>query len=156
MPRPPSSKRKTDALIASEPQAEYGGRSARTPLRRNWLNRSSAEVIAAVRAGILREDAKEIANWLGVAEAHARVTLRVDVGSSAPRLTQDEGERVVRFARLRELAEDVVGSEDAARAWLLAPQRGLGGAIPLDHASTEIGAREVEDLLWRIGNGVIT
>jgi uncharacterized protein (DUF2384 family) len=33
-------------------------------------------------------------------------------------------------------------------------QPGLGGAVPLDFAKTEIGAREVENLLGRIEYGV--
>ncbi|HWH91978.1 MAG TPA: MbcA/ParS/Xre antitoxin family protein, partial [Candidatus Binatia bacterium] len=33
---------------------------------------------------------------------------------------------------------------------------GLGGAVPLDYASTETGAREVEDLLGRIKYSVYT
>ncbi|WP_082407641.1 MbcA/ParS/Xre antitoxin family protein [Verrucomicrobium spinosum] len=37
---------------------------------------------------------------------------------------------------------------------LNAPQTGLGGAIPLDYARTEVGAREVEALLTRIEHGV--
>jgi len=44
--------------------------------------------------------------------------------------------------------------EHLARRWLSSPQRGLGGAVPLDYAETEIGAREVEDLLGRIEYGV--
>ena len=31
---------------------------------------------------------------------------------------------------------------------------GLGGAIPLEYAETEVGAREVENLLGRIEYGV--
>lgn len=65
-----------------------------------------------------------------------------------------ESERVVRFARLMGRAVEVFGSETAARQWLNAPQRGLGGAVPLHFARTEVGAREVEDLLGRIEFGV--
>lgn len=38
----------------------------------------------------------------------------------------------------------------AARGWLATPQIGLGVATPLVFAETEVGAREVEDLLIRI------
>jgi uncharacterized protein (DUF2384 family) len=34
------------------------------------------------------------------------------------------------------------------------PQYGLGGAVPLDYAETEVGAREVDNLLGRIDYGV--
>ena len=43
---------------------------------------------------------------------------------------------------------------DDGRRWLTSPQVGLGGAIPLEYAETEVGAREVENLLGRIEYGV--
>jgi putative toxin-antitoxin system antitoxin component (TIGR02293 family) len=51
-------------------------------------------------------------------------------------------------------AVEVMETEDNARRWVNSPQVGLGGAIPLDFAETEVGAREVEDLLGRIEHGV--
>lgn len=65
-----------------------------------------------------------------------------------------ESERLVRFARLLGMAAHVMKSVDYGRRWLTSPQYGLGGAVPLDYAKTEIGAREVEDLLGRIEYGV--
>jgi putative toxin-antitoxin system antitoxin component (TIGR02293 family) len=62
----------------------------------------------------------------------------------------------VRFARLLKLAADLFGGVEKGRAWLKFPQRGLGGAVPLDYAQTEIGAREVERLLGRIQYSVYT
>ncbi|MEI7732708.1 MAG: antitoxin Xre/MbcA/ParS toxin-binding domain-containing protein [Verrucomicrobiota bacterium] len=70
------------------------------------------------------------------------------------RLGTAESDRVVRFARLMGKAVEVLESEANARQWLTAPQFGLGGAVPLDYAETEVGAREVEDLLGRIEYGV--
>jgi len=70
------------------------------------------------------------------------------------RLAPEESDRVIRFARLMGKAVTVFETEENARLWLSSPQVGLGGAIPLDHAGTEIGAREVEDLLGRIEYGV--
>lgn len=70
------------------------------------------------------------------------------------RLGQAESDRVVRFARLMGKAIEVMESEENARQWLAAPQYGLSGAVPLEYAETEVGAREVEDLLGRIENGV--
>ena len=70
------------------------------------------------------------------------------------RLGPAESERVVRFARLIGKAVKVFGNIEAARRWLSSPQFGLGGAVPLDYADTEIGAREVENLLGRIEYGV--
>src|SRR5205809_5188988 len=72
----------------------------------------------------------------------------------AGRLSPDESDKVIRFARLLEHATNVFGDVDKARAWLKFSQRGLGGAVPLDYAETEIGAREVDNLLGRIDYGV--
>ena len=47
-----------------------------------------------------------------------------------------------------------LGDAADARLWLGSPQVGLGGAVPLDYAETEVGAREVEDLLGRIDHNV--
>ena len=70
------------------------------------------------------------------------------------KLTRDESDKVLRFARLMSHAVSIFGSEDNARQWLSSPQRGLGGSVPLDYAETEVGAREVESLLGRIEYGV--
>jgi len=70
------------------------------------------------------------------------------------RLDQAESDRVVRFAKLMGKAVEVLESEENARQWLTAPQFGLGGAVPLEYAETEAGAREVEDLLGRVEQGV--
>ena len=70
------------------------------------------------------------------------------------KLDAGESDRVVRFARLMGKAVEVMESEENARRWLTSPQVGLGGAVPLAFAKTEVGAREVEDLLGRIEYGV--
>jgi putative toxin-antitoxin system antitoxin component (TIGR02293 family) len=72
------------------------------------------------------------------------------------RLTAQESDRVIRFSRLLRLAADLFGSVERGRAWLKYPQRGLGGAVPLDYARTEVGAQEVERLLGRIQYSVYT
>jgi|SRR5579859_8183162 len=70
------------------------------------------------------------------------------------RLGLEASDRVVRFARLMGKAVEVFETVDNARRWLTSTQVGLGGAVPLDYAETEVGAREVEDLLGRIEYGV--
>jgi len=69
-------------------------------------------------------------------------------------LSTDESDKALRLARILAQAVGVLGGMTEARAWLSAPQRGLGGAVPLDYAATEVGAREVENLLGRIDYGV--
>jgi putative toxin-antitoxin system antitoxin component (TIGR02293 family) len=48
------------------------------------------------------------------------------------------------------------GDVKAAKKWLQTPQRALGGAVPLEFASTEAGAKEVENLIGRLEHGVFT
>jgi putative toxin-antitoxin system antitoxin component (TIGR02293 family) len=71
-------------------------------------------------------------------------------------LKPDESERILRIGRLYDRACEVLGSPEAARRWLVRPSRALGGAVPLAHADTEPGAREVEDVLGRIEHGVFS
>ena len=69
-------------------------------------------------------------------------------------LASDTSERLVRFARLYEIASETLGGEEEAREWLKTAQVALGDRTPLDYADTEPGAREVEDLLGRLAYGV--
>jgi putative toxin-antitoxin system antitoxin component (TIGR02293 family) len=73
---------------------------------------------------------------------------------AAGRLSPDESDKIVRYSRLFRQAADFFGDIEKARAWLKHPQYGLGGAVPLDYARTEAGAREVENLLGRMKYGV--
>jgi putative toxin-antitoxin system antitoxin component (TIGR02293 family) len=73
---------------------------------------------------------------------------------AAGRLSPGESDKVIRYSRLVRQAADFFGNIEKARAWLKHPQYGLGGAVPLDYARTEAGAREVENLLGRMKYGV--
>ncbi|HEX4667275.1 MAG TPA: antitoxin Xre/MbcA/ParS toxin-binding domain-containing protein [Chthoniobacterales bacterium] len=122
-------------------------------------NPSPARVIRVVQEGLhfaeleslraqLDLPLDRLAEKLGL----ARATLHRRKASG--RLTSDESDKVLRFARLLGQAVQLFGGIDDARRWMKAPQRGLGGAVPLDYAQTETGAREVENLLGRIDYGV--
>ncbi len=72
------------------------------------------------------------------------------------RFSYEESERLYRLQRLIEKAADVLGSIETARAWLRGNAYGLGDIPPLEFCRTEIGAREVENLLGRIEHGVFS
>ena len=74
--------------------------------------------------------------------------------SQGARLTAAESDRTVRLARVYASAVEMIGDEENAVAWLRTPNRALGGERPLDQLDTDIGAREVEDILGRIAYGV--
>ncbi len=71
------------------------------------------------------------------------------------RLLADESDRLVRVARIAALAEEALGQREKAGRWLQKPNRGLGGATPLERLDTELGAQQVEQVLGRIGHGII-
>ena len=48
------------------------------------------------------------------------------------------------------------GDSEAARRWLNEPAKALGGNTPLQHLDTEAGAGEVQDLIGRLQQGVVT
>lgn len=72
------------------------------------------------------------------------------------RLKIPEGERAVRIMRLYDQAKELFGTHDNTRKWLNTELPALGWRTPLDFARTEQGAREVEDLIGRIEDGIIT
>ncbi len=73
------------------------------------------------------------------------------------RLSKAESARLVRFARVWEMALRVWKSEDAARAFLQRPHMLLDGRTPLTVIlSGEVGGQLVDDILGRLlyGTGV--
>ena len=84
----------------------------------------------------------------------SRTLARLDPAKS--RLDVVSGDRLVRSARLFAIAADVLEDSEAAARWLKAPQRALGGAVPLELAHTDVGTRAVEALLGRMEHGVYT
>jgi putative toxin-antitoxin system antitoxin component (TIGR02293 family) len=71
------------------------------------------------------------------------------------RLRPDESDRLVRAARVFSLAVGLFdGDLEAARRWLNHPLPALGGSTPWDYAATEIGAREVENLIGGLEYGI--
>jgi putative toxin-antitoxin system antitoxin component (TIGR02293 family) len=76
---------------------------------------------------------------------------------AAGRLRPDESERLLRIAGVFENAAELFdGDTEKARRWLSIPARSLEGQTPLEFAQTEIGAREVENLIGRLEHGVFT
>ena len=118
-----------------------------------------AGLIALVRAGLPVSELDALQNILDVPIEKLAPKLGISKATlhrrkAAGRLEADESDRVVRFARLMGKAVEVFENEEAARAWMSSPQVGLGGETPLDYATTELGAREVQNLLGRIDHSV--
>lgn len=122
---------------------------------------NSADVIASIQKGLPVSVVSTLTTDLGIPSLELTRKLGLSKATlhrrqKTGRLTADESDKAVRFARLFGQAVETLDSEDAARRWLSSPQVGLGGAVPLDYAETEAGAREVSNLLGRIEYGVIS
>ena len=128
-------------LIAAEPASPY-----------EWASRVESGLPAA--SALAFKDAvgltnEELATLLGIS---ARTLARWQPDRSTLDLVS--GDRLLRSARLFAIAADVLEDPQAAAQWLKSPQRGLGDAIPLELARTDVGARAVEELLGRMEHGV--
>ncbi len=71
------------------------------------------------------------------------------------RLEPDESDRLYRIARVAGQAVSVFGDENKATTWLQRPNRALNGELPIRLLDTDVGARQVEDILGRIEHGIV-
>ncbi len=71
------------------------------------------------------------------------------------RLPADLSDRLYSVASVYAQAAEVFGTADRARVWLVEPQHGLGGKLPLELAATEFGRAQVRALLRRIEHGFL-
>lgn len=117
--------------------------SLREAVRRGLPFRSLAAL-----ANVLEVTAKDLAALLGVA---SRTLAR---RKAARHLSPIESDRLYRIAFVVWLASQTLGSVNRAESWLKTPNRALGGQTPLSLLDTEIGERQVEDVLNRISFGV--
>jgi putative toxin-antitoxin system antitoxin component (TIGR02293 family) len=69
-------------------------------------------------------------------------------------LSRDESDRVIRVARVVALCQEVFGDRERGWRWLRDAKRQFQGRTPLDLLVTEAGARLVEELLYRIDEGM--
>src|SRR5438132_1513915 len=141
-------------VVREHPHRKYGSKRS-VALSRKQPNLAPAQVIHRVSKGLpfgelehLRGEIDEPLESLARRLSISRSTLQRR--KTERRLSPQESDRVMRFWRLFRQAVDLFGDAAKGRAWLKHPQYGLGGAVPLEYASTEVGAREVENLLGRI------
>lgn len=73
----------------------------------------------------------------------------------AGRLGRDESERLLRLSRIFEKTLQLFnGDVMEAVGWLRRPRRALANHTPLAYSATELGAREVENLIGQLEHGV--
>ncbi|CAN5591008.1 hypothetical protein BH24ACI3_BH24ACI3_04140 [soil metagenome] len=73
------------------------------------------------------------------------------------KLSPAESDRLVSVSRLLSLSIDLFeGDIPGAIRWFTRPNRALGRIAPLEASTTEVGAREVENLIGRLEHGVFS
>lgn len=73
---------------------------------------------------------------------------------AAGKLSPEESERLLRVSLLFERAVDLFEGRAAdAVDWLARPKKALASATPFEYARTELGARDVDNLIGRLSDG---
>jgi putative toxin-antitoxin system antitoxin component (TIGR02293 family) len=70
------------------------------------------------------------------------------------RLNEAESERTERLARTIATAEYVLGDKEMARQFLTSPHPMLNGKMPIETALSELGARQIEQMLFGVFYGL--
>lgn len=120
---------------------------------------SERDLIDAVRTGLPHAALASVMELLGLSADTVSSALSLPKRTLSrrkreARLTPEESDRLVRLARVAAAAIDLFGEAARAAAWLRKPNRALGNVAPLALMDTDIGMRQVEDLLGRIAHGV--
>lgn len=118
-----------------------------------------AKLATTIRTGLPADSFTQIATALNLSQE----TLASKLGL-APRtlnrkkaarqnLSAEESEKVLRVARIRNLARDLFTTDDAISQWLSTPAPALGHVPPIDLLDTDVGAMEVEGLIRGLAYG---
>lgn len=140
--------------VAEIVQVLGGKRTFKRPIRK------ADDLVERVRAGLPASTVTMLADSLSMQRAQVARRLNIPPRTlsrrlaAKSRLTQDESDRTLRMANIVALANEVLGAEDKASRWLVAPNRALGGKRPFDQLDTELGARSVEGVLYAIAYGM--
>lgn len=73
------------------------------------------------------------------------------------RLSPQESDRLISISRLvAQTFELFEGNEVMAIKWFTSPKRAFAGLTPLEMSATEVGSREIENLIGRLEHGVFS
>ncbi len=120
--------------------------------------RSMAAIADAVESGLPKQSLERVVDRAGY-QGPARLKLMHRVVPAATfkrrvRLKLVESEKTERLARVIALAELLWDDEDEAKRFLTTPHAELGRKRPIEAGLTELGARQVEDIVMRALHGL--
>jgi putative toxin-antitoxin system antitoxin component (TIGR02293 family) len=117
------------------------------------------DVLPLVRHGLPAVMFDQVAATLGLSSTSlaaklgiARRTVTRKRGNGAP-LSSETSEKLLRVARIRNLCRLLFSTDAAVSEWLSKTDTALGNMAPIDLLDTELGAREVENLLRSLAHG---
>jgi len=122
---------------------------------------SFAELRDAVRSGLPFFAFLALSKQLEISPQHLTAVFGIPPRTVARRkearhFNPQESDRLYRVASTLSQAVEVLGSIDKARLWLKTPNRALGCEMPLELLDTDIGTRQVEEVLLRLNYGIFS
>jgi len=120
----------------------------------------TAELHSRVREGLSYESFEQLRAVVDLPASRVAELLQIPARTlarrrEAKRFEPEESDRLIRLSRLVGLTLQLFeGDLEDTRAWLTTPHTALANQTPLDFATTEIGAREVENLMGRLEHGI--
>ena len=120
----------------------------------------TARLHSRVQEGLSYETFERLRRVLDLPASHTAELLQIPTRTLArrresKRFEPEESDRLIRLSRLVGLALQLFeGDLDEMRSWLTTSHAALAQQTPLDFATTEIGAREVENLIGRLEHGI--
>lgn len=112
--------------------------------------------IALIRQGYAAQVVDQVAESIGIPRKKLLESLRLSDrtirfrSKKNQRLSPEESQKIHRVEEVFALATEVFESKEKAQQWLTTPAYGLGNVRPLDFLDTDLGLREVNNLLSAI------
>lgn len=123
---------------------------------------SNLSLAKRVESGLTFSALEKLSRVSGLSMDNLRVAVRIAPRTmtrrrSENKLSPEESDRLVSVSRLMALTFELFeGNKTGALHWFTSPKRALGSRSPLETASTEVGSREVENLIGRLEHGVFS
>lgn len=124
--------------------------------------RNSLELAKRVEMGLAYSSFEKVSRTTGLPIESLRMAVGISPRTLSRRrvekkLSPAESDRLVSVSRLLSLSIDLFeGDIPGAIRWFTRPNRALGRITPLEASTTEVGAREVENLIGRLEHGVFS
>lgn len=148
---------KAQLLRRSRPE---GGSELREAPR-GELPLADLDLVPMLRRGLRYAAFERIVDRAALGQNEAAVALGIAPRTLARRKTEKKldpasSERVARLERVVRRAAEVLGDEEAMKAWIRTPNTALGGHTPLSLLDTDVGTHAVLTVLGRLEHGVFS